>query len=153
MSPPCTSWAPGAATSPTTVQLGPGHPHLLVFVATWLQATSNVAAQLSALNSYAVMARQHDWPTLVAVDEAVTEPSPDALASSLLHLTPHLDYPVAVDTTCRLAAGYGVQNLPCTILTSAAGHIVLTNQDYTGWPPVAGLEAAVSHAETTAARH
>ncbi len=144
--------AVGGKTSPTTVQIGPGHPHLFVFFATWLQETSKLTAQLSALNSYTTMARQHGWPTLVAVDEGVTEPSRGALAGLLLHLTTHLDYPVTVDTTGRLAAGYGVQNLPCTVLTSAAGHILLTNQNYTGWPPISGLEAAVSQAEAAAPR-
>lgn len=139
----------GGKPIPRMVQLGPGHPHLFVFFATWLRGTSDLTAQLKALNGYATMARQHDWPSLVAVDEATTEPSPRALTDFLHHVTVRLGYPVTVDTTGRMADGYGVQNLPCTVLTSAAGHIVLTNQNYTGWPPIADLEAAVGHAEAT----
>ncbi|MHB8189647.1 MAG: SCO family protein [Ferrimicrobium sp.] len=142
----------GGGTSVHTVQIGTGHPHLFVFFATWLQGTANLSAGLKALNSYATMARQHGWPSLVAIDEATTESSSSALADFLHRMTVHLDYPIVVDSTGRLADGYGVQNLPCTVLTSAAGHIVLTNQNYGGWPPIAGLESAVSQAEVAASR-
>lgn len=140
----------GGNSNVRTVQIGPGHPHLLVFFATWLRETSNLADQLTNLNRYVTAARRHGWPSLVLVDEAATEPSPNALADFLQHsMTAHLDYPITVDSKGFLADGYGVQNLPCTILTSAAGHLLFTNQDYSGWPPIGGLDAAVGHAIAT----
>lgn len=144
--------AVGGKIGPRPVRIGPGHPHLYVFFATWLEETSNVAAQLEGLNGYVTMAHQNGWPSLVLVDEAVTEPSTDALAGLLRDLGSHLDYPVVVDTSGRLADGYGVENLPCTVLTSASGEILLTNQNYAGWPSTAGLEAAVGRAEAAARR-
>ncbi len=143
----------GGSTGSRALEIGPGHPHLFVFFATWLEETSNLPARLDALNRYAAMARRHRWPTLVLVDEAVTEPSPGSLSGFLRGLTVRLDYPVVVDTTGRLADGYGVLNLPCTVLTSTTGHIVLVNQNWGGWPSITGLEAAVGHAQSTAQRH
>lgn len=144
----------GGDSNVRTVRIGPGHPHLLVFFATWLQETSNLTNELTNLNHYAAAARRHGWPSLVLIDETTTEPSPNALADFLhRRMKAHLDYPITVDSKGLLADGYGVQNLPCTILTSATGHLLFTNQDYSGWPPIDGLEAAVGHAVAAASGH
>ncbi len=54
-----------------------------------------------------------------------------------------LGYPVALDTTGRLADGYGVQDQPWFVLTSSSGKIVWKHD---GWLPVAALEAAARRA-------
>jgi cytochrome oxidase Cu insertion factor (SCO1/SenC/PrrC family) len=122
-----------------SVTLGPGRRHLVVFFATWLAETSDLRARLSALNRYAEAARRGGLPQLVAVDEAVTEPSPAAARSFLGRLGHPLRYPVALDTTGRLADGYGVADQPWFVLTSASGKIIWKHG---GWLPVSALEAA-----------
>ena len=126
-----------------SVRLGPGRPHLVMFFATWLAETSDLRPQLLALNGYARAARNGALPGLVAVDEAATEPSPAAVASYLKSLGKPLSYPVAADTTGRLADGYGVQDQPWFTLVSASGAIVWKHD---GWLPVAALEAAARRA-------
>jgi len=122
-----------------SVTLGPGQPRLMMFFATWLSETSDLRAQLTALNAYAAAARRGGLPPLLAVDEEVSEPSPSAARAYLQQLGQPLDYPVALDTTGRLADGYGVQDQPWFVLTSASGKIVWSHD---GWLPVAALEAA-----------
>ncbi len=126
-----------------SVTLGPGHPHLVMFFATWLAETSDLGARLAALNRYAQAARQARLPPLTVVDEAVTEPSPGAAQAYLSHLGQRLDYPVAVDASGRLADGYGVSGQPWFVLTSASGTIVWKHD---GWLPVAALAAAARKA-------
>jgi hypothetical protein len=126
-----------------SVTLGPGRPHLLVFFATWLAETTDLRARLTALSRYARAARRGKLPRLVAVDEAVTEPSPDAARAYLQRLGKPLGYPVALDTSGRLADGYGVADQPWYVLTSASGKIVWKHD---GWLPVAALEAAARRA-------
>jgi cytochrome oxidase Cu insertion factor (SCO1/SenC/PrrC family) len=126
-----------------SVSLGPGRPHLVLFFATWLTETSGLRAQLTALNQYAQAARHAALPQLAAVDEAATEPSPGAAGTYLAHLGEPLSYPVALDTTGRLADGYGVADQPWYVLTSASGKIVWKHD---GWLPVAALEAAARKA-------
>ena len=75
----------------------------------------------------------------MAVDEAATEPSPATVAGYVKGLGRPLAYPVALDTTGRLADGYGVQDQPWFALVSAAGAIVWKHD---GWLPAAALEAA-----------
>jgi len=125
-----------------SVTLGPGRPHLVLFFATWLTETSGLRAQLTALGRYARIARHGTLPQLVAVDEVATEPSPGAAYSYLQRLG-HLGYPVALDTTGRLADGYGVQDQPWFVLTSASGKIVWKHD---GWLPVTALKAAARRA-------
>jgi len=144
---------PGSAVTlpavPTgTVSLGPGKPHLVVFFATWLTETSDLGAQLLALNDYARAARSGALPALTAVDEAVTEPTPDAAAAFLRGLGQPLGYPVGLDMTGRLADGYGVQDQPWFALADAAGKIIWSHD---GWLPVSTLEAAVRKAATRSA--
>ena len=126
-----------------SVTLGPGRPHLVMFFATWLRQTSDLAARLSGLNVYARAARRGRLPELVAVDEAITEPSVGVVRTYLGHLGQPLRYPVALDTTGRLADGYGVQDQPWFVLTSATGKILWKHD---GWLPVSALEAAARRA-------
>jgi cytochrome oxidase Cu insertion factor (SCO1/SenC/PrrC family) len=126
-----------------TVTLGPGRPRLVMFFATWLSETSDLRGQLTALNAYAEAAKHSGLPSLVAVDEEVSEPSAGAVRAYLQQLGQPLDYPVALDTTGRLADGYGVQDQPWFVLTSAAGKVVWSHD---GWLPVSALEAAARKA-------
>jgi cytochrome oxidase Cu insertion factor (SCO1/SenC/PrrC family) len=126
-----------------SVTLGPGRPHLVMFFATWLRQTSDLAARLTGLNVYARAARRGRLPELVAVDEAITEPSAGVVRTYLGHLGQPLRYPVALDTTGRLADGYGVQDQPWFVLTSATGKILWKHD---GWLPVSALEAAARRA-------
>jgi hypothetical protein len=110
-----------------------------MFFATWLRQTSDLRSHLLALNAYARAARDGRLPGLVAVDEASTEPSPAAVAGYLKGLGKPLAYPVAADTTGRLADGFGVQDQPWFALVSASGAIVWKHD---GWLPVTALKAA-----------
>jgi cytochrome oxidase Cu insertion factor (SCO1/SenC/PrrC family) len=132
---------PAASGSP--VQLGPGRPHLLVFFATWLQETSDLRGELTALGQYAQAARAGQLPPVAAVDQAGTEPSPHAAADFVRGLGSPLPYPVALDTSGQLADGYGVQDQPWYVLTSAAGKIVWHHD---GWLPPGQLITAVRQA-------
>jgi cytochrome oxidase Cu insertion factor (SCO1/SenC/PrrC family) len=126
-----------------TVTLGPGRPHLLVFFATWLTETSDLSAQLTALSGYARAEGREGLPQLIAVDEAATEPSPDAARHYLQQLGAPLGYLVALDIAGRVADGYGVQDQPWYVLTSATGKIVWHHD---GWLPVSGVMAAARRA-------
>ena len=105
--------------------------------------TSDLRGQLTALNAYAQAAKRSGLPPLAAVDEEVSEPSADAVRTYLQHLGRPLDYPVALDTTGRIADGYGVQDQPWFVLTSATGTIIWRHD---GWLGVRALEAAARHA-------
>ena len=126
-----------------SLTLGPGRAHLVLFFATWLAETTDLRAQLTALSRYAQAARRDNLPPLVAVDEAATEPSPGAARAYLAHLGQPLSYPVALDTTGRLADGYGAVDQPWFVLTSASGKIMWKHD---GWLPVAALQAAARRA-------
>jgi cytochrome oxidase Cu insertion factor (SCO1/SenC/PrrC family) len=126
-----------------TVTFGPGHPHLVVFFATWVDENSNVIRELRALNGYQRAARAHGWPPVVAVDEAGTEPTPTALPALLTRLRGSLDYPVAIDRYGRLADGYGVQDQPWVELVSGRGKILFRHD---GWFPDPAVTRAVRQA-------
>jgi cytochrome oxidase Cu insertion factor (SCO1/SenC/PrrC family) len=128
-----------AGTSRGTIALGPGRARLVVFFASWLDETSDLAAELTGLNAYVRAAAGGRLPGLVALDEAVTEPSPNPVHSFLAGLHTPLSYPVGLDTTGRIADGYGVQDQPWFELVSAAGKVVWSHD---GWLPVPALEAA-----------
>jgi protein SCO1/2 len=130
-----------SAGSGTQVTLGPGQPHLVMFFATWLSEISGLKSQLTGLNAYAHAAQKNHLPPLTAVDEAVTEPSPGAARTFIQGLGQPLAYPVGLDTTGRIADGYGVQDQPWFVLTSAAGKIVWTHD---GWLSPSALEAAAA---------
>jgi len=143
------AYIPGmSSTKPATLPalpsgsltLGPGKPHLLVFFATWLSETSDLRARLLGLSQYARAAPAAGLPGVMAVDEAPTEPSLTAVRSFVASLGSSLSYPVALDTTGRLADGYGVQDQPWFVLTSGAGKIVWKHD---GWLPESELTAAV----------
>ncbi len=125
-----------------SVSLGPGQPRLVLFFATWLSETSALRQQLTGLNAYVKAARRDKLPGLVAMDEAVTEPSPDTARTFVAQLaksgTP-LAYPVGLDTTGKIADGYGVQDQPWFVLVSPAGKILWKHD---GWLPASALEAA-----------
>ena len=123
------------------VRLGPGSgSHLVLFFDTWETETSDLSAQLVALNRYrAVAARQH-LPPLVAVDEAGVEASPQALPRFLQSLPHPLAYPVAVDASGRVADGYRVEDSPWLALVSGSGRILYyADLAATGWPSTEAL--------------
>ena len=130
-----------------SLTLGPGRPHLVLFFATWLTENSDLRAHLIALNGYARAARRGKLPQLVAVDEAVTEPSPGTARAYLQHLGRPLRYPVGVDAAGRLAGGYGVADQPWFVLTSASGKIVWKHG---GWLSASALQAAARRARPAA---
>jgi cytochrome oxidase Cu insertion factor (SCO1/SenC/PrrC family) len=123
-----------------SLMLGPGTPHLVVFFATWLDETSDLRAQLLSLGQYARTARAAGLPALVGVDEEAAEPSLAAVRTYLAGIGRPLGYPVALDPTGRLADGYGVQDQPWYVLTSATGKIIWKHD---GWLPERQLTAAV----------
>jgi hypothetical protein len=126
-----------------SVTLGPGKPRLVVFFATWLTETTNLRAELLALNGYAQDAKRRGLPALTAVDEAVIEPSVATVHGYLAGLGQPLQYPVALDETGRVADGYGVQDQPWLVLVSSAGKIVWSHD---GWLSLPALQAAASRA-------
>jgi cytochrome oxidase Cu insertion factor (SCO1/SenC/PrrC family) len=126
-----------------TVPFGPGHAHLVVFFATWVDEDTNLSAELRALNAYQHAALAHGWPQVVAVDEASTETTPSALPTFLSSLHGSLDYPVVIDKYGALSDGYGVQDQPWIQLISGTGKILFTSE---GWFPEPGLTTAVRKA-------
>src|SRR6202034_3423767 len=123
------------------VTLGPGKPCLVVFFATCLTETSDLRAELLALNGSTQDARRRGLPPVTAVDEAVIEPGVAALRSYLAGLGQPLQYPVGLDETGRLADGYGVQDQPWLVLVSSSGKILWSHD---GWLTLPALEAAVA---------
>jgi protein SCO1/2 len=124
-----------------TVRLGPGSgPHLVLFFDTWETETSDLSAQLEALNRYQRVAARRHLPPLVAVDEAGVEPSPRSLPRFLQRLPHPLAYPVAVDADGRVADGYRVQDSPWLELVSGSGRF-LSYEDLAvkGWPSLQAL--------------
>ena len=136
---------PSAGTQGGAVALGPGQPRLVMFFATWLSEVSDLKSELVSGNAYAAAARRDGLPQLVAVDETVVEPSAQTVRSYLRNLGTSLDYPVALDTTGRVADGYGVQDQPWFVLISASGKIIWSHD---GWLPLSALESAAKRAAT-----
>ena len=132
-----------SATTAASVAMGPGTPHLVMFFATWLSEVSDLKSQLIDGNAYAAQARADGLPPLVAVDETTVEPSAQTVRTYLGGLGTPLSYPVALDTTGRLADGYGAQDQPWLSLVSASGKILWSHD---GWLPVSAVVAAVKHA-------
>ena len=136
----------GGKAGGSTVAIGPGPPHLVVFFATWVAENSNLISEMKALNGYQRAAAGHGWPPLVAVDEASTETTSSALPAFLAKLHGQLDYPVVVDRLGQLAEGYGVQDQPWFSLVSRGGKLLF---HYDGWFAEPGLNAAVRKAAGT----
>ena len=132
---------PASVPAGGQVTLGPGQPHLVVFFATWLSEIFDLRGQLTGLNSYAQAAGARHLPSLTAVDEAVSEPTSDAARTYIEGLKQPLAYQVGLDTTGRVADGYGVQDQPWFVLTSSSGKIVWSHD---GWLSSSALEAAVA---------
>jgi len=132
------------ATVPAgSLTLGPGKSRLVVFFATWLGETSDLRAGLVGLDQYVQSAHDQGLPPLVAVDEEAAEPSAARVRSYIASIGRPLGYPVALDPTGRLADGYGVQDQPWYVLTSATGKILWKHD---GWLPVDQLIASVHSA-------
>src|SRR5580698_2397843 len=126
-----------------TVALGPGKPRLVMFFATWLAEVYDLKSELIGANSYVAAARREGLPQLTAVDETVVEPSAQTVRSYLKNLGTTLNYPVALDTTGRVADGYQVQDQPWFVLVSASGKIVWSHD---GWLSPSALESAAKRA-------
>ena len=135
-----------AGTQGGTVALGPGQPHLVMFFATWLSEVSDLKSELLSGNAYVAAARRDGLPQLVAVDETVVESSAQTVRSYLRNLGTSLNYPVALDTTGRVADGYGVQDQPWFALVSASGKIIWSHD---GWLPPSALESAAQRAASS----
>lgn len=129
-----------SASGSGTVTLGPGRARLVVFFATWLSETSDLNAELKGLSAYAKAAAGKHLPALTAVDETASEPSVATVTSYLKKLGT-LGYPVALDTTGRVADGYGVQDQPWLALVNKAGKITWQHD---GWVPLPALEKAAA---------
>jgi cytochrome oxidase Cu insertion factor (SCO1/SenC/PrrC family) len=132
-----------AATGPGQVVLGPGAPRLVMFFATWLTETTDLRSVLTEGNAYVAAARRDGLPQLTAVDETVVEPSAQAVRAYLHGLGTPLSYSVALDTTGRVADGYGVQDQPWLELVSASGKVLWSHD---GWLSPPALIVAVRHA-------
>lgn len=132
-----------AALPSGSLTLGPGRAHLVMFFATWLDQTSDLRARLLGLRQYVTAARRGRLPALVAVDEEAAEPSAATVRAYIAGLGATLGYPVALDATGRVADGYGVQDQPWFVLTSAAGTIIWKHD---GWLTVSQLTTAVREA-------
>ena len=130
----------GGSRDARQVALGPGHPHVLVFLASWLSEVSEAPRQLQALDRYQREALARGWPTVVAIDEIPAEPARDALARLLRQAGP-LSYPVVADTSGRVADGYRVQDLPWIELTTISGHIRVRHD---GWLSTGSLARAAA---------
>jgi cytochrome oxidase Cu insertion factor (SCO1/SenC/PrrC family) len=137
--PPKTSVRLGAWPS-GSLTLGPGQPHLVMFFATWLDQTSDLRGRLLSLSQYVRAAHSGGLPSLAAVDEEAAEPSAAAVRAYLGGIGKPLGYPVAFDPTGRLADGYGVQDQPWFVLTSATGKILWKHD---GWLTARALTADV----------
>ena len=73
----------------------------------------------------------------------MVEPSAQTVRSYLRSLGTTLNYPVALDTTGRVADGYQVQDQPWFALVSASGKIFWSHD---GWLPPSALESAAKRA-------
>ncbi len=132
----------GGAGQASTVTLGPGRPHLIVFIASWVSEVSNLPAALRELADYQSQAHRHGWPSVVAVDESQTESNVNDLPRVLANAGgAKLGYPVVADTSGRVADGYGVQDIPWIALTSSSGRILFSHD---GWLSLTALTKAVA---------
>ena len=132
------------------IGIGPGAARLYLFWGTWTSEVTDLANQLDALGRYQESATREHLPSLVAVDVASVEPSPQALPRFLRRLRHPLSYPVAIDQAGRVADGYRVLDQPWLELISAHGRFLWYDDvSVNGWPTTAGL---VRHVRTALAR-
>jgi cytochrome oxidase Cu insertion factor (SCO1/SenC/PrrC family)/thiol-disulfide isomerase/thioredoxin len=136
------------------VRLGPGGgPRLLLFFDTWDSEVTDLATELEALDTYAASAARERLPALTAIDEASVEPSPGALPRFLQTLPHPLSYPVAIDSSGRVADGYRVQDEPYLELVSGSGDFLWYHDvSAGGWLSRAALVSQLRAALTPAAR-
>ena len=135
----------GGSTPSGQVALGPGHPHVLVFAARWLGETTDLRAGLRDLSAYQELAARRGLPSPVVVDVVPTESSPAALPRLLAGLGgAPLRYPVVADTAGRLAAGYGVQDMPWVVVTGPDGRVLA---HHLGWLSAGKLAQLVASAQ------
>jgi cytochrome oxidase Cu insertion factor (SCO1/SenC/PrrC family) len=132
------------------VLLGPGHPHVLVFLASWVSEVSELPGELRMLAGYQRAAVRSGWPTVVVIDESRTEPSSGALSPQLARAagTGTLGYPVAADAGGRIADGYGVQDLPWIEMISPRGQV---RYQHDGWLAAASLARTAAGTATAPA--
>jgi cytochrome oxidase Cu insertion factor (SCO1/SenC/PrrC family) len=119
-----------------TVQVGDGHSMLMVYWASWLP---DAAQRLRDLNQYSLDAGPKHLPPVVAIDLLTTEPTAGQATALLDRAGPFL-YPVAQDTTGRVADLYGVQDLAWYAVTDGQGNVTWFHD---GWMTTGGLEAAL----------
>ncbi len=132
-----------AGTPGGTVTIGPGHPHLIVFLASWLRETSDLKSGIAALNEYQATALRKGWPSVVAIDLTTTEPQRASLTAALKAADAHPSFPIVLDDTGAIADGYGAQDAPWYSLTGRAGAPVWQHD---GWLTPTALASAVAKA-------
>ncbi len=132
-----------SATGTRRIPLADGKPHLVVFLASWLNQLSNVPHEMQALQTYQHYAKTHGLPTVIAVDEAPTEPSPKAFDQVLKAAGP-LNYPVALDKTGAVADQMGVQDLSWYALVNGQGKVIWAYDGSSHWLPIGSLESQVA---------
>jgi cytochrome oxidase Cu insertion factor (SCO1/SenC/PrrC family)/thiol-disulfide isomerase/thioredoxin len=137
-----------------SVQLGPGaKPRLLLFFDTWDSEVADLSRELEALDAYAASAGRERLPALTAIDEASVEPSPGALPQFLRALPHPLSYPIAIDSSGRLADGYRVQDEPYLELVSPSGDFLWYHDvSVGGWLARAALVSQIHAALARAPR-
>jgi cytochrome oxidase Cu insertion factor (SCO1/SenC/PrrC family)/thiol-disulfide isomerase/thioredoxin len=128
-----------------SVRLGPdAKPRLILFFDTWDSEVTGLARELETLDAYAESASREGLPALTAVDEASVEPSPAALPRLLRSLPHPLSYPIAIDSSGRLADGYRVQDEPYLELISPSGGFLWYHDVSTGgWLTRAALVSQI----------
>ena len=116
--------------------IGPGHPQLLVYFASW---APNVEANLKALDQYA---GTKGAPDTFAIDVLPTEPNNQPNQSLLKAVSPK-HYQIALDETGNVTDAYNVTDLMWITLTDGRGHIIWSHD---GWVPIHTLAAKVKSA-------
>jgi cytochrome oxidase Cu insertion factor (SCO1/SenC/PrrC family) len=138
----------GGSTPSGQVTLGAGHPHLVVFAASWLSEVSKLQAGLRGITAYQRLAVKRGLPPAVVIDETPAESSASTLPALLARMGGRsLGFAAAADPAGRLANGYGVQDLPWIELTGPTGKILLRHH---GWLPGPALASMVKKAEARA---
>jgi protein SCO1/2 len=138
----------GGSTPSGQVMLGAGHPHLVVFAASWLSEVTQLRAGLRGITAYQHLAAKRGLPPAVVIDETPAESSASTWPALLARMGGRsLGFAAAADTTGRLANGYGVQDLPWIELTSPTGKILFRHH---GWLPGQALASMVERAEARA---
>lgn len=125
------------------VVLGPGRARLVLFFATWDRQITGLAGGLENLKRYQSSAVRDGLPQLTGIDEGSVEPR-GALSSFLKSLPAPLNYPVAIDSSGRLADGYEVDGQPWLMVLNSTGQIAFYySVAALGWPTTAKLEHLV----------